>query len=51
MWMRLTLTELSLALLVTISLSIIWDKITAVLIFLGFGGRWLPGTGDLFWLK
>lgn len=51
MWMRLTLTELSLALLVTISLSIIWDKITAVLTFLGSGGRWLPGTGDLFWLK
>lgn len=39
MWMRLTLTELSLALLVTISLSIIRDKIMAVLTFLGSGGR------------
>ena len=50
-WMRLTLTELSLALLVMISLNIIWDKITAVLTCLGSGGRCLPSTGDLFWFK
>ena len=51
MWVRLTLTELCLALLVMISLSISRDKITTVLTFIGSGGRRLPGTGDVFWLK